>query len=193
LEDHVTKTIALVQAQVRDLERQLAEKKRMVNSLCELVGQPLLYAATDPVSSNGSVSIRSDEFYGKALATAVRRILEKRAQAALGAASVSEIYEALVKGGFRFDAKNAANAKRSLRISLTKNSVTFHKLPNGNYGLLEWYPNAKERELKTSGNGRERHADSTMDGDSEPVQESFANVVENLQTYLGPLLPTKPR
>ena len=31
----------------------------------------------------------------------------------------------------------------SLRISLGKSSHTFHKLPNGQYGLLEWYPNVK--------------------------------------------------
>ena len=87
--DHVQRTISLVQAQVRDLEQQVAEKKRMVNSLCELIDQPPLFASTEPVSGGGSVAIRGDEFYGKALATVVRRILEKRSQASLGAASVS--------------------------------------------------------------------------------------------------------
>jgi hypothetical protein len=190
MEDHVAKTISLVQAQVRDLERQLAEKKRMVNSLCELAGQPPMYASTEP-SADGSVAIRSDEFYGKALATAVRKILEKRSHAGLGAASVSEIYDAMVKGGYRFDAKSAANAKRSLRISLTKNSVTFHKLPNGNYGLLEWYPNAKE--TKPNGITREREEDEIEETDDEPRPGNSFDAVANLTAALGPLMPKHPK
>jgi hypothetical protein len=184
MEDHVAKTIALVQGQVRDLERQLAEKKKIINSLCELAGQPPMYAADEPVS-NGSVAIRSDEFYGKALATAVRKILEKRAGAGLGAASVSEIYDSMVKGGYKFDAKSAANAKRSLRISLTKNSVTFHKLPNGNYGLREWYPNARDAAKGTNGSKVVAVAPRPVKMETQPVAPKPIPLLE--------AVPAKPR
>ena len=76
-------------------------------------------------------------------ASAVREILEMRKAGGLGAASVNEIYDMLVTGGFHFDAKDDENAKRSLRISLTKNSALFHRVPNGQYGLLSWYPAVK--------------------------------------------------
>lgn len=88
-------------------------------------------------------AIRNDQFYGQPLATAIREFLQMRKAAGGGAASVKEIYDALVRGGFKFEARDDVNAQRGLRQSLTKNSITFHKLPNGNYGLLEWYPNAK--------------------------------------------------
>jgi hypothetical protein len=190
MNDHVMKTVALVQSQIRDLERELTEKKKMANSLCELAGEPQIYPSIEP-TSEGSLAIRADEFYGKALATAVRKILEKRAQAGLGAATVSEIHDALVTGGFRFDAKSAANAKRSLRISLTKNSATFHKLPNGTYGLLEWYPNAKERELRPSVNSREWLDAEVENSDAE--NPALDRNLENMKALIGPLLPSKPR
>jgi hypothetical protein len=87
--------------------------------------------------------VRSDEFYGQPLATAIRAVLEKRKGAGIGPAAVRDIYDTLGSGGFKFEAKDEDNAIRGLRQSLTKNSSTFHKLPNGLYGLLEWYPNAK--------------------------------------------------
>lgn len=92
-----------------------------------------------------SLSIRSDQFYGQPLAAAIRTILEMRRKQERGPATVNEIYGALIEGGFAFDTRNDENAKRGLRVSLTKNSVTFHKLPNGKYGLLDWYPGAKTK------------------------------------------------
>jgi len=122
-------------------ETSIAENKKMVNRLCERAGRPPLYHDIERgITSFGSV--RPDEYYGQPLAGAVRAILLARKSAGAGAATVKEIYETLVKGGFKFDAKDE-NAQRGLRQSLTKNSQTFHKLPNGTYGLLEWYPGVK--------------------------------------------------
>jgi len=151
-EEFVNRTIELVQTQVQDLERQLQEKKRVANDLCALNGRAPIYADTG--SSSVATSIRSDEFYGKPLATVVRTVLEKRAAANLGAATVNEIYDAMVQGGYPFDAKNDENAKRGLYISLGKNSTTFHKLPNGTYGLLDWYPAMKGKREADDATGR---------------------------------------
>jgi len=87
--------------------------------------------------------IRSDQFYGQPLASAVRTILEMRRQQNLGVATNNEIYDSLIAGGYQFHTKSEDVARASLRNSLSKNTVTFHKLPNGQFGLLAWYPNAR--------------------------------------------------
>ena len=46
-------------------------------------------------------------------------------------------------GRYKFDTKDEENAKTTLRAALRKNSAIFHRLPQGEYGLLGWYPNAK--------------------------------------------------
>ena len=127
---------------IEEAERRLAEQKRVVNGLCESAGKPVLYKDIDKATVNLG-NIRSDSFYGQPLAAAIRVILEMRRAASNGPATVREIYDTLVLGGFKFETKDEVNAVRGLRQSLTKNSGTFHKLPGGSYGLLEWYPNAK--------------------------------------------------
>jgi hypothetical protein len=130
----------------RDVET--SEMKRMVNKLCGFAGLPLRYPDPGPESGGGGHhdALKADQFYGKPLATAVREYLEMRGAPSAGgrgAATVKDIFSALKAGGFAFDTKNDDNALRGLRISLAKNSVTFHKLPNGQFGLLSWYPSAK--------------------------------------------------
>lgn len=61
------------------------------------------------------------------------------------ASLLPEIYKVMKDGGFLFEAKNDANAQRGLHIAMAKNTTTFHRLPNGNYGLREWYPAIKEK------------------------------------------------
>jgi hypothetical protein len=62
----------------------------------------------------------------------------------LGAATNREIYDSLMAGGYEFDTKSEDIAQQSLRHSLAKNTALFHKLPNGQFGLLSWYPNVKK-------------------------------------------------
>jgi hypothetical protein len=152
-QDAVLSTIDLVVAQVAEIDQQLLEKKRMVNDLCKLAGRPPMYSDADLASRAGSKPIRPDEYYGKPLATVVRLVLERRDAMGLGAATVNEIYDEMAAGGFHFGGKNDDNNKRGLYVSLGKNSTTFHKLPNGTYGLLEWYPDAKAPKGK-NGNGK---------------------------------------
>jgi hypothetical protein len=131
---------------VRDSET--ADMKRMVNKLCGFAKQVPRYPDIGPDGGGGSDGpLKADQFYGKPLATAVREYMEMRgspSSGGRGAATVKEIFAALKEGGFAFDTKNDENAMRGLRISLAKNTVTFHKLPNGQFGLLAWYPNAKQ-------------------------------------------------
>jgi|GEM_PF-841677 len=161
MSEHVSQTIQMIHGQIRDLERDLSEKKRMVNYLCGLAGQPPLYPESS-LETSGIRPIRSDEYYGQPLATAMRMVLERRQAGNLGPANVGEIYDALVAGGYKFDTKNQENAKRGLYNALTKNSTTFHKLQNGGYGLLEWYPGVKEAK-----NSRAEKTAKIQDDDQE--------------------------
>lgn len=138
MSDHILKTISEVQGQVEEIEAQLIHKKRMVNDLRGLANLDPLYHDIEK-SSASSGAIRSDQFYGQPLATVVHNVLKMRQQAM----NVNDIYASMLEGGYSFEAKSDNNAKRSLRISLSKNTAKFHKLPNGTFGLLEWYPNVK--------------------------------------------------
>lgn len=135
--------IRSLQTMIEAEEEKLNGHKRTANSLCALAGKPLLYPDVDNASKSVRIgNIQPDQYYGQPLATAMRAILEMRKAVGRGPATVREIYDTLIQGGFKFEAKDE-NALRGLRQSLTKNSAVFHKLPNGSYGLLEWYPNAK--------------------------------------------------
>ena len=69
-----------------------------------------------------------------------------------GAATVAEIYQAMVDGGFHFQTENPNYRKRGV-YSVLADARTFHRLPDGRYGLALWYPAAKTR---VEPNGRRR-------------------------------------
>jgi hypothetical protein len=149
--DHIQKTIDTALEKLREQEAQVLETKKLVNSLCKWTGQPEMFTDLDiPAQAAPVTAFQCDAFYGQPMSTVVRKILEARRAKGNGPASVNEIYEAMVAGGYKFDTDKPENAKRMLRISLTKNSATFHKLPGGNYGLREWYPAIKDVKPKTS-------------------------------------------
>jgi hypothetical protein len=128
--------IAVHEAKIRDLQR-------AANTLAESLGVPLPY----DVQAEGSAPaaavrvIRADQFanYG-APSTAARAFLEWRGKER-GAATADDIFDALVSGGFAFDARSADAAKQGLRIAMAKDQQ-MTKLANGTYGLAAWYPNA---------------------------------------------------
>lgn len=64
-----------------------------------------------------------------------------------------------------------------MAISLSKNSVAFHRVPSGAWGLLEWYPEAaaklkKRRQTKSSEGGAEAPADAP---ETEPDESGGAS------------------
>jgi hypothetical protein len=140
--EELASAINVLEQRLSEQLDRVATSKKLINQLCIESGLPIRYPEAE-IMSAGSRTIRGDQFYGQPLASAVREILEMRKAAGMGAATVNEIHALLVQGGFQFEAKDDENAKRSLRISLTKNSTMFHRLPNGQYGLLLWYPAVK--------------------------------------------------
>ena len=142
--DHVQKTIAELQKKLAEQEVSVLTTKRLINQLSEMAGLARMYSDAElEAAQSVSLSIRSDQFYGQPLATCVKDILAMRKSLNQGPATINEIFAALEEGGFKFDTKNEDNAKRGLRISISKNTALFHKLPNGRLGLTEWYPRVR--------------------------------------------------
>lgn len=137
--------LAELQAEIRAQESATAENKRFANKLCVRMGMAPLYTVIENQETSAPLSIQADQFYGQPLAGAIRTILEMRRALKQGPASLNDIFDALIKGGYKFETKNEDNSKRGLRQSLTKNVALFHKLPNGMFGLTEWYPKVKRR------------------------------------------------
>lgn len=140
--DHILKTLEDVKREVAALESQVAEKKRMANYLSGMAGGGDLYVI-DESSDTGVMPRNGDEYYGMAAMTAIRMVLDARRSCNFGPATLAEIYDTLIAGGYQFDAASENNAKNSLRVTLAKRSSTFHKLPNGKYGLVKWYEKIK--------------------------------------------------
>lgn len=143
------KLTAAIEALQEELQLQMsavADTKRMINGLLRRNGQDPIYE--DATETAISSSIRADQFYGKPLATAAREYLEIRRNK--GAVESVEILQGLQSGGFDFTTTGwkEKDYHRMLAISLAKNTSMFHKLPNGTFGLLSWYPNASARKTE---------------------------------------------
>lgn len=177
-QEHFRTTITVLQGEIAKLQEKIRGHKKIINHLCTEMGDDPLYRDADEDTTAGSTATRSDEFYGAPLATAVRTILERRKRANLGAATVPEIYKVMKDGGFHFEAKNEANAQRSLHIAMAKNTTTFHRLPNSNkYGLREWYPAIRDRVKAPAAND-----DAVIeDAQEDPPETATVPLHEELQ------------
>lgn len=169
MSEHIRQTIADLQKRLAEDEQKVIDNKRLINQLSEMAGLPRPYPDSElSLNAGPSLTIRADQFYGQPLATAIREILEMRRALNQGPATINEIYAGLTEGGFAFDTKNPENAKRGLRISISKNTAVFHKLPgSGRIGLREWYPNIKAQkgQKDTSDNDTESEGgDEEEDG-----------------------------
>lgn len=145
---HYDQTIAELESEIREMEDEIIQSKRMVNRLCAKAGRDPAFPPEQLKAQDATATMRTDLYYLQPLATAMKDVLVRRKASNQGPASVNTIYETLIKGGYKFETESEENAKRGLRISLRKNA-DFHKLPAGDYGLTEWYPKAKP----DSGNG----------------------------------------
>jgi len=164
------------QAKLQSQMEAVRKTKIGINALYEAFELPPPY--TDVDESKAATTISRGQFYGQPLATNVRTILEMRRAANAGPASIAEIHQALVQGGYAFEAKDAENAKAGLRQSLRKNPI-FHRIPSGEWGLLAWYPNAKpDRDDDSDSNGnagaekkakQEKPIETTFFGTQKPA------------------------
>lgn len=150
--EHVLRTVGDLEKTLKSKVDEVRQIKRMINDLCRMASLPLRYAVEEESDGMGQLgSIKPDSFYGRPLATVIREYLQMRRGSGQSAATVNEIHEALKLGGYEFETKDEDNAKRGLRASLSKNPI-FHQLPNGQYGLSEWYPKAKKKQQEEAQN-----------------------------------------
>lgn len=168
----VDQVISELAAEITADEASLRKKKETVNTLCGAVSRPPAYALESTTTALPT-QIRSDQFYGQPLAGSVRTILEMRRAQNLGAATNREIYDSLMAGGYEFDTKSEDIAQKSLRNSLAKNTALFHKLPNGQFGLLSWYPNVKKPKAPSSS-----PEEAALEAINEALNENSAEIAE---------------
>jgi hypothetical protein len=173
MDNQIQATLDLLVGKIHAKEEEANKLKKLVNELSVEAGMDVPYSDIHE-SADGTTNIRSDLFYGQVLVTATRKYLEMRKASKKGAASIAEIYNALKRGGYKFDTKDEENAKNTVRVSLRKNSSIFHKLPNGEYGLLAWYPNAK-----IVADDEEQKDEKPKKGTAKPEKEEKTAFVSN--------------
>jgi hypothetical protein len=139
MDDKLRDALDVLAGRVEAKAKELADLKRMVNGLAREAGMEAPYPDAD-VTDNTTLgaAIRSDQFYGKSPIVAAREYLEMRGRAV----APDEVVRALERGGFDFDAQgwDEKMRLRNLSISMGKNTAIFHRLPNGTYGLVKFYP-----------------------------------------------------
>jgi hypothetical protein len=153
LADAIAELVSTIAAE----EAGTLEKKRTVNVLCGVDGRAPIYKLDKPerVKKETGLTFAPDAFYGEPLASSARRVLEASKASGGGAMSLDALFAALKAGGFAFDAKSDAFARRSLAISLSKNTAAFVRLPSGDYGLKGWYKRVVRLRAPTTPGGRE--------------------------------------
>lgn len=86
-----------------------------------------------------------------------------------GAAKLDEIFAALKEGGYHFGDSDG-DAKAGLKIALGKDGKV-RALPNGAYGLWEWYPDAKRPKARGDKETGDKGEKGGADGDDAEQQE----------------------
>jgi hypothetical protein len=175
--------IDLLVGQIEELERKANAYRVSVNVLCEKDGLPPMFpddgsggggrrfnGEDHQASAGGRPAIGPDTFHGKPQQTAVREFfaIRRAADPLHGPAKPDEILSGLRAGGYVVQAKSDENALVGLRAMLRKRTAIFYKLPNGTWGLREWYPNAKPPKDTEKG----APAAPAKDGESEAVSET---------------------
>ena len=91
------------------------------------------------------------------------------------AVEAEEILQALEKGGFDFKKQGWTQKTqlRNLTISMSKNSSIFHRLPNGTYGLVKFYPEIEA--AKKKGRAGKKEEEPRTEDDLEAAVEVEAS------------------
>lgn len=161
MSDGIRKAVDELEDRRQQQRADVARTEKMINDLLTMIGEPARYAESTSDDAGVTRAIKRGQFYGKPFATAVREFLQPRKPVP---AMIDEIVIGMEAGDFDFDALGwkEETRGRSLAMSLSKNNVTFHRLPSGAWGLRDWYPDLKSRKEKK---------DST---ESAPVGEADA-------------------
>ncbi len=188
MSESMRQAIEELKKHIFDLENQVIDSKRTVNSMCRHIGEPPVYADAEMTVSAAAKALKGDEYFNKPLATAVRMVLEARRTSDLGPATTDELFDALKAGGYEFTGKEDV-AKRGLAISLAKNTTMFCRLKSGKFGLAEWYG------LKPKNGGRKAAVavEEGSDARDEPIDAEQGQLALESQEAVEEASPRKPR
>ncbi len=167
MSEHYRASIEALRTELQPLEEKVLRTKQLINLLCERAGVPPLYPEAERAEVASPALMRGDEYFNKPLNTSVRKWLTRRHAAKLGPATAEEIYHGLLAGGYDNFPANKEDALTGLRISLGKSSHTFVRLPNGSYGLAEWYDIKRSKSVIAKSRG-----DESKNGNSALAEEA---------------------
>lgn len=129
--------IADVQARIQNLQTVL---DGLLKLRSQITGAPM--AASSPSRQSSDAEVQHDTFFGMTIGDAAKKYLGM----AKATKSTAEIAEALERGGLKHASKDFHTTVRSI-IGPREDFV---RVPNGDWGLTEWYPGMrKERKPKT--------------------------------------------
>jgi hypothetical protein len=150
-------------AKINERSKRLADElaadradKTNANALCLMAGLPGMYkldggADGQIAPSSQALKFKTDDFVGVGLSEAVAKYLEARKASGTmeGPATLDEIYEALLSGGFKFGGTtdNPSNHKRAMNIALTRNTAQIHKINENTFALRRWYGMRSPRKM----------------------------------------------
>lgn len=156
MSDHIQKTIDDALEELKKQEDSVLTTKKLINQLCMFGKRELMFPEADQAQASAPKGgFRRNQFYGQPLATCVGDYLAWRhSSGKVKEATLDEILVALKEGGFDLGtiSKDHDGQKRGVAITLAKNTTKFHRLPNGDFGLMVWYPNVKAKKEKAGDN-----------------------------------------
>ena len=170
MEDKLSGAIEVLLAKLGEQMRTVIETKKLINSLQQMNGESPQFNDAELQATDSGPS-RSDMYYGKGPGTACREYLEWRKRAC----AADEILKGLGQGGFDFKEAGWTEEDgrlRSLSILLAKNTAMFHKLPNGTFGLLSWYPEVAKKKAK------EKPVENDVDPKKKEKEEPSNTVIQ---------------
>jgi hypothetical protein len=154
------------------------EDKNAANVLCRMAGMAEVYKIDDAGALTpppAPLRFKTDEFVNMGLSDAVAKYLDARKASGTveGPATLDEIYEGLLSGGYKFGGStdNPSNHKRAMNIALTRNTAQIHKINENMFALRRWYGMRAPRKAasgpKEGGNDPEAVTDLELADEAE--------------------------
>jgi hypothetical protein len=129
--DAIRAAIRELQGKLERQQLEITQTKSAINVLCSTLGDAPMFPDLEKQAESASTAIRPDRYFQKSITVAAREYLTSRGSAA----SLSEIIDALKKGGCDL----GANPVKNVKISLAKNSGIFAEVTADTFGLWEMY------------------------------------------------------
>ncbi len=167
-DDDALQMVRKIQDKVDEAMGRVAELKKAANVLAVALGVEAPYADVAVAgTSSGQLRYRADQFTNHDAPSSAAHAYLKLRGPERGAASAEEIHDALEKGGYFFEAKEIG----ALKIALSKDKRIF-RVPNGSYGLKDWYPKAPDlkhgKRVKGASEAAGPEAGGTGEEEGEP-------------------------